>query len=266
MTRVRCFVVCLVVLGLACGKSSEKKAEGDSSRAKADSSSSVVAAALAAKGFVVVNERPAPSQRSSRKASLVVYRSPDGARGGVVYLTRPLDIPEENIGWHWYFADAAPDSAALLEINRDGLWDARVYFAGRSMDMIQGESFSLLGRGREGSEALNGASTAPADLWKCFDGDSATAWRSPAKDAFIELPVPLGVTQAQLDVQLSDRNRPEKLGVYAGERKLQTIQLSDGTARQSFALDPAVRDASSLRLVVEGAAADSVAISELEIR
>lgn len=268
MNRVRCFVAvvaaCAAFLS-ACGKSSQQSSGG--AKASRDSTrSSALAATIKARGLVVLRDDPAPAQRSSRNASLIVYRTADGGKGGVIYVTRPLDVPQETIGWHWYFTDAAPDSAVMMEINRDGLWDARIYFGDRAVDMVQGESFSLLGHDRGGSEAFNGASSSPMDSWKCFDGDSTTAWQSAAKDAYVEMPVPLGVTDAQLEVQLAKRNRPSKLDIYAGGQKLQTIQLSDGTSRQDFSLDPAVRDASAVRVQIAGAPGDSVAISELEIR
>lgn len=259
-------LVCLALAVAGCGKSQEKEAARDTAVPADSSSASGVAGALATRGFAVVGERAAPSQRSGHRAALVTYRSADGVRGGVVYVLRPLDGTGEQVGWHWYFADAAPDSAALVEINRDGLWDARVYFGGRALDMVQGEAFSLLGRGHAGAAAMNGASSSAADLWKCFDGDSTTAWRSPARKAFIELPLPLGAARAELDVQLAERNRPRSLDVYAGDRKLQSIDLPDGIMRQTYRLDPAARDAGAIRIEVKGGESDSVAISELEIR
>ncbi|MDH4036824.1 MAG: hypothetical protein OEX18_14310 [Candidatus Krumholzibacteria bacterium] len=247
-----------------CGKSSEQR-----TGAAADSTVAVpsaISAALEAKGFKVVQDGPAPSQPAGRKASLVVYRTPDGKQGGVVYALRPLDLPDERVGWHWYFADAAPDSAALAEINRDGLWDVRIYFRGRTVEAIQGESFSLLGRERRGMEAMNGAASAPAASWKCFDGDSTSAWQSPRRDAFIDVPVPLGIQRAELDVLLAAEDQPGKITVYADGRKLQTLELSSTIARQTFRLDPDVRTAAEIRLEVEGGKGDSVAVSELEIR
>jgi hypothetical protein len=247
-----------------CGKSSEQR-----TGAAADSTAAVpseISTALTARGFVVVQDRPAPAQTPGRKASLVVYRSADGKQGGVVYVLRPIDTPTEHVGWHWYFADAAPDSAVLSEINRDGLWDARIYAGGRTVDLIQGESFSLLGHERRGTEAMNGASSAPGGTWKVFDGDSTTAWRSPRTDAFIDVPLPLGAQRAELDVQLTAADQPGKLAIYADGRKVQTIDLSGTQARQTFPLDPGVRSAATIRVEVEGGKRDSVAVSELEIR
>lgn len=268
MMRARVFAVCLAGVVLACGKSSEKKEAGAPGGA-ADSTVAVpsaIGASLAAKGFKVVQDAPAPAQRGSRKASALVYQAAGRAGGGVVYVTRPVDGVVESVGWHWYFADAAPDSAVFTEINRDGLWDVRVYFGERTVDMIQGESFSLLGGGHAGTAAMNGPSSAAGDLWKCFDGDSTTAWRSPKSGAFVEIPLPLGVERGELRVQLGEADRPSQLEVYAGERKIQTVKLADENTRQSFPLDPAVRDAASLRIEVEGGSGDAVAISELEIR
>lgn len=264
-------VVCLVLAAAvaACGKSGDgdKPAGGVGADSASVAQISEIVPALEARGFRVVQDRSAPNQRASRRASAVVYRASDGNSGGVVYVTRPIEgVGDEHVGWHWYFSDAAPDSVVFTEINRDGLWDARVFLGDRAIDMIQGEAFSLLGSERGGTAAMNGASSAPAELWKCFDGDSATAWRSPRSGAFIEIPVPLGVERAELHVQLAETNRPAKLEIYADERKLQTVDLSDGIARQRFALDPSVRDAASIRIDVVGGTGDTVAISELEIR
>jgi hypothetical protein len=258
--------VCFLAAGsiLSCGKSSEQKAGG----AAADSVTAVpslVGAELAAKGFVVVQEREAPSQRSSRSAKTVVYRSRDKKSGGVVYVSRALVGTVERVGWHWYFEDAAPDSAALMELNHDGLWDVRIYLKSGPVDFIQGESFSLLGRVHEGTEVMNGSASAPAELWKCFDGDSTTVWQSPASGAFIEIPIPLGLETAELEVQVPRENPPLRINVFADGNKLQTIDLSETVDRQMFRLDPAAQSAALIRIELQGNG-DVVAISELEIR
>ena len=272
MKRFRWFLIgsaCLAGCLLACGESSKQESAGGTSAADADSAvvmPSAIGAGFRAKGFVIVQERPAPAQRSGHKASAIVYHSRDGKNGGVVYVLRHTDQPTERVGWHWFFADAAPDSVVFTELNRDGLWDARVFFGSTSIDLLQREEFSLLGRDRSSTGAMNGASSSSAGLWMCFDGDSATAWRAPRKGAFVEIPIPLGVERAELDVQLAGDDQPARLDVYAGDQKLQTIDLSDGIARQSFRLDPAARGAESIRIEFEGGDGDSVAVSELEIR
>lgn len=268
MKRIRWIIGATAIVAgcvLACGKKTEQKQAGGATQVT-DSTAAAVADALTARGFSVVQSRTAPAQRSSTRASLVVYRSGDGGQGGIIYAYSPVDYPDEHVGWHWRFSDAAPDSAALVEINRDGLWDLRVYFGDRTQDFIQGESFSLMGRERRGSEGMTGPSSSPADLWKCFDGDSTTAWRSRADGAFIEVPLPLGLRKGELQIQLAKNDRPDKLYVYQGERKLQTIDLSDGDQRQDFSLDSATREATSLRIEFKSGKADSVAVSELEIR
>jgi hypothetical protein len=80
------------------------------------------------------------------------------------------------------------------------------------------------------------------------------------------VPVPLGVRDAEMDVQLASYDQPGKITVFADGRKLQTIDLSGTQVRQTFRLDPGVRGAADIRLEVEGGKGDSVAISELEIR
>ncbi len=269
MRFARRFVPCLLLFVLACGKSpDDRKATGGAGK-PADAppaGSAAVASMLEAKGYSVVQNRRAPAQRPGTVASAVVYRAQDGKRGGVLYVVRPVEGTEESIFWHWYFTDGAPDSVSFMEMNRDGLWDARIYAGERKLDMIQGESFWLLGKNRSAVAALNGPSSAPEDLWKCFDGDSTTAWRSSKSGAFIEIPSPLGTPEGRLDVQLANEGRPRKLTVYADGDRVQTVDLADTGNRQSFQLDPAVRDASLIRVEIEGGSDESVAISEMELR
>ncbi|HEX5131002.1 MAG TPA: hypothetical protein VFX92_00795 [Candidatus Krumholzibacteria bacterium] len=272
MKRMRIAVVVTLVIGLlvACGKSGEKKSEGSGATgAGADSTAvpSSVGLALTAKGFRVIDERRVPSERSGRNASAVVYRSADGAAGGVYYVLQPIDTGPEEIGWHWHFAGDAPDSVLFTELNHDGLWDMQVYSGGgKTLDLVQGDSFWLMGPARKGTVALNGASSQPDGLWKCFDGDSTTAWTATGQTAYVEFPSPLGLEAGELSVQLAGDNRPGKVTVSAGDQKLQTVDLSDTINRQTFALDPATRQAAVIRLEFSGGSGGAISISELGIR
>ncbi len=255
----------------ACSKSDktageDKKVPGlvelASKTAAADSAASLVPF-LEARGFRIVRTQQLPAQLSGRRATTAIYRSQDGARGGVVYMQR-MSNDREGITWHWYFADGAPDSIQLNEFNGDGLWDVRVFMAGGApRDFVQGESFSFM-TDRESRVAMNGAASG-SDSWKAFDGDVETAWQSPAKDAYIDLPLPLGFEEGTLRVRVADGSRASKVEIFAGDKKVQDVALQDTHEFQEIELDASLKEAAAIRVVVEGPAA-TVAISELEIR
>jgi hypothetical protein len=253
----------------ACSKS-DKTAEKKESpladfanKTMAMDSSAVLVPLLQARGFQLVGTRRMPSQLSAHRGSVAIYRSADGTRGGLLYMQRSNNSTE-GITWHWYFADGAPDSIQAVEINGDGLWDVRVFMAGgTTRDFIQGESFSLLAE-REARFAMNGAASA-GDAWKAFDGDTATAWQAPSREAYIEVPLPLGVAKGEIAVRVASGNHARKLQIYAGDKKVQEVDLQRTSDFQSARLDEAAKDAPALRIVVEGPD-ETVAISELEIR
>lgn len=229
--------------------------------AAADSASSL-APILEARGFRIVATQKLPAQLSGRRATAAVYRSQDGATGGVVYTQR-MSNDDEGITWHWYFADGAPDSINLTELNGDGLWDVRVFMAGgTTRDFTQGEAFSFM-TDRVSRFAMNGASSG-SELWKAFDGDTATAWQSPAKDAYLELPLPLGVGDGTMRLRVG-RGKTAKVAIFAGNKKVQDVTIENTRDYQDVILDPSLKDVPALRVVVEGPGA-TVAISELEIR
>lgn len=264
-------MLCLCLAGLcllaACSKKSDQpSADATTSRAiemakqaaSADSGSTV-SPLLQEKGFQIVWIRRVPAQLAGRRATALVYRSADGARGGVLYMQRAK--LEEGVTWHWYFADAAPDSVHVLEINGDGLWDARVFMSGGTKrDFIQGETFTLMAD-RSARFAMNGAASA-GESWKAFDGDTTTAWQAPAGDASVEIPLPMGAGSGELSVRVASGTRASKLEIFAGDKKVQDVPLQGSSGVQSVALDPALQQAPSIRVVVDG----PVAISELEIR
>ncbi len=268
MRRWICFVVVIAVLA-ACSKSEETSEEKKSplvelaSKTEAIDSGENLAPFLESHGFRIVHTQKLPAQLSNRRATAAVYRSQDGARGGVVYMQRAGNAVG-GISWHWYFDDGAPDSIQLTEINGDGLWDVRVFMrGGQPRDFVQGETFTLLAD-QDMRAAGNGASSG-TDAWKAFDGDTATAWQAPAKDAYIVLPMPLGVEQGTLRLRVASGSRANKVEIFAGDRKVQSVELQRTNQFQEINLDAAAKDAPAVRLVVEGPAA-TVAISELEIR
>ncbi|HXV14651.1 MAG TPA: hypothetical protein VEC56_10655 [Candidatus Krumholzibacteria bacterium] len=263
------FLACLCLLA-GCSKSSDTADEAKKSplleltqKTAAADQAATLAPVLEARGFRLVTTQRVPAQLSARRAVAAIYRSQDGARGGVVYMQRANNTTE-GITWHWYFADGAPDSLQLVELNGDGLWDARVFMAGgTTRDFIQGETFTLM-TDREARFAMNGASSG-TDAWKAFDGDTTTAWQSPAKGAFVEIPLPIGLEAGTLSLRVAGGGHVGKVAIYAGDKKVQDVDLKDTGTLRDVPLDAAVKEAPAIRVVVEGRDA-TVAISELEIR
>jgi hypothetical protein len=259
-----------VVLFAACSKS-DKTAEDPkvsplvklANRAIAADSAAFLTPLLEARGFRLVAIQHVPAQLSARRGTAAIYRSQDGARGGVVYMQR-MSNAHDSITWHWYFADGAPDSIQFQEQNGDGLWDVRVFMAGgTTRDFVQGDSFTFMSD-RDGRIATNGAASGTG-AWMAFDGDTTTAWQSPTKDAHIDIPLPLGFEEGTLRVRVASGSRASKLKVFAGDKMVQDVGLQNTSEFQEIALDASLKDAPAMRVVVEGPAA-TVAISELEIR
>jgi len=270
MRRWTLFVVAMLVLG-ACSKKSEQASDGKKesplvdmvNKTAAADSGAYLAPFLDKHGFKIVHAQKLPAQMSNRRATAVVYQSLDGAKGGVVYMQRATPTAE-GISWHWYFDDGAPDSIQVTETNGDGLWDVRVFMhGGTTRDFVQGETFTFL-TDTGMRVAMNGKASG-TDLWKAFDGDTTTAWEAPAKDAYIDVPMPMGVEKGTVRLRLATGSRASKVDIFAGDRKVQSVELQQTNRFQEIALDQAVKDAPAMRLVVEGPAA-TVAISELEIR
>jgi hypothetical protein len=261
--------LCLCLAGLclvaACSKKSDQTSDDRkvspieelANRAATADSASALAPLLEAKGFRIASIRRVPAQLSGRRATAAVYRSADGTRGGVLYMQRATT--EEGVTWHWYFADGAPDSVQVLEINGDGLWDARVFMSGgTTRDFIQGETFTFM-TDREARFAMNGAASA-GESWKAFDGDTATAWRAP-QGAYLDIPLPMGAGAGELSV----RSGAGKIELFAGDTKVQDVALQGLDEFQLVRLAPELQQAPSIRVVV-GGPEKTGAISELEIR
>ena len=273
MSQRGLWMVCIVFLAgtYACSKkkSGEEAANREAPSAQEATASSTgnapFASVITGKGFQVVEAKRFPAQVDARRATVVVYRSADGSRGGILYVRGFQDEPPLPV-WHWFFADAAPDSVTAMDINRDGLWDARVTMAGGgTRDFIQNTDFTFRGPERESLMAMNGASSAAQDMWKVFDADTSTSWTSPASGAFLDIPNPLGIESGQLTVRLAGGSRPDKLEIGDGTRNIQECDLDATSEEQRFQLDASVKALATIRISVVGGGR-SVAISELELQ
>lgn len=220
-------------------------------------------AEITGKGFEIAQAKRFPAQVDARRAAVVVYNS-GGNKGGVLYV-RGFETEAQRPVWHWYFNDTAPDSITAMDINRDGLWDVRVFMAGgKTNDYLQETDFSFMGAEHDGLFANNGASSNTKDLWKAFDADSSTSWTSPANGAYIDIPNPLGLEVGQLTVREAGGSRPTKLEIGDGTNKLQDVDLESTAEEQRFQLDAAVKALPVIRVTVVGKG-KNVALSELGI-
>jgi len=274
--RAGLWMVCvLIAMGIfACSKKKEeaKAPEGKTLSEKAANEAPTPAAVtkdnapfkstITSKGFQIAQAKRFPAQVDARRAAVVVYGS--GGKGGVLYV-RGFENDAPRPVWHWYFDNAAPDSITALDINRDGLWDVRVFMAGgKTTDFVQDTDFSFTGAEHDGLFANNGASSNSKDLWKAFDADSSTAWTSPASGAYIDIPNPFGLEVGQLTVREAGGSRPTRLEIGDGTKKLQDCDLESTSEEQRFQLDAAVKALPVIRVTVVGKG-KNVALSELGI-
>lgn len=204
-------------------------------------------------GFVVRTYESFPVEEIARKGRMLVYTDKkEKQSGGVIYLKiTGADIAP---AWHWYFEDMVPDSVVKKEINRDGLWDVRIVSTrGKVLEFVQDESFTLSAKERSDWIAVNGSSSAPASegfgVWKCFDGDTTTAWKSPISGgAFLEFSVPFGVQQGTLSLCTLAAEQPRGCTVYADGKQVGQIEIQPVAGRQVIALGEGVRGAKKIRL------------------
>jgi len=298
MGKVRLF--CLAVLcfmaftGVSCGKSD---GQSDKSNAKSDQAAKQKAKSgsplqqiakdaleevsiddefadgrrlVEAAGYVVKEYRAFPAQEITKRGRILVYTDKKGKdSGGVVFLKRTgFQVAP---AWHWYFVDMVPDSVVNVEINRDGLWDIRIVSTkGKAEEFIQGEAFSLFAKERTDWLAMNGSSSAPlthdSAMWKCFDGDTTTAWRSSLSGgAFIEFDVPFGVAEGNLTICTTASDQPRGCAVYADGKRVEEIELKPVAGRQAVALGQAVRGAKKVRLEFTSAHANAPAVAVAEL-
>jgi hypothetical protein len=267
--------MCVVVLS-ACSKKKEATSEetaktpADSARATTASNAPLTpanapyASVIASKGYRVVQARRFPAQVDARRAAVVVYQSGDNARGGILYVRGYQTDPMKPV-WHWYFADAAPDSVAPVDVNQDGLWDVRVYMAGgKTTELIQDKDFTFVGGERAGLVAMNGASSQADGLWQAFDADTATVWKAPAP-SYVDIPNPFGLAEGQLAVRLAPGSSAARIAIGDGTSTLEDYELAATADEQRFKLDDAVKSLPTIRVTVTSEG-KSVALSELEIR
>jgi hypothetical protein len=199
----------------------------------------------------------------------VIYRSPDGGHGGILYAE--ANAQGYDLIWHWYFDDDVPLSIEPVEVNGDGLWDARLKMKdGKSVDYIQDQTFTLAAGPRDDRIALNGESSAPVaarfPLWQCFDGDSTTTWTSSAR-AYVDLPAPLGIESGVLMVRTADVDRPKKCKVVADGKTVREFELENRAGLQTVDLGEQVRKARKVRFEIDSSyGSGDVAIAELELK
>jgi hypothetical protein len=122
--------------------------------------------------------------------------------------------------------------------------------------------------------ALNGVSSDPlsedSDLWRCFDSDTSTAWRSSLSggEAFLELAAPFGVTQDVLTLYTWHSDQPKQCTLYADGKKIQQFGLEPKAAAQMIRLDDGVKGARRIRLTFDAihGGGDVVSVAELSLQ
>jgi len=226
-----------------------------------------------AAGFIVKSYAEFPVEEVSIKGRVLVYTDKRKKQsGGVVYLKKIG--AEVAPAWHWYFEDMVPDSVVNREINRDGLWDVRIVPSrGKALEFVQDDSFTLFAKPRTDWVAMNGACSPPLSgefaLWKCFDGDTTTSWKSSVSSgAFVELPVPFGVTGGILSLTTLPSEQPDRCVVYADGNRVGEVEIQPVVGQQKISLGAGVTGAKKVRLefpTVRGGG-DVVAIAELGLK
>jgi hypothetical protein len=233
-----------------------------------------VTAMIESAGYVTREYRDFPVQEVGKKGRVLVYTDKKGkSSGGVVYLKKTGFAVAP--AWHWYFDESVPEAVDKVELNQDGLWDVRVSLkGGREMEYRQGESFSMTAADRSDWIALNGASSDPlsedSGLWRCFDSDTSTAWRSSGSggEVFLELKAPFGVTQDVLTLHTWHSDQPKRCTLYADGKKIQQFELEPRAAAQMIRLEDGVKGARKIRLTFDEVhgSGDVVSVAELSLR
>jgi len=229
-----------------------------------------------AAGYQVKEYVRFPAEELGVKGRLLLYTDKGNKRGGVVYFKKTGNLPEAKPAWHWYFSDLAPQAASNVELNEDGLWDLEIDTkGGEKLELIQDEMFTLMGPERPGWIAMNGRCSPPVDvddmMWKCFDGDTATAWRSSTDSsdgAYLEFDAPFGLEEGVLSIRTMDSEQPSKCKVSADGKDVQTFDLEPKAAEQVIQVGPALAAAKTIRLTFEPATGGGnvVAVAELEVK
>jgi hypothetical protein len=105
-----------------------------------------------------------------------------------------------------------------------------------------------------------------AGMWKCFDGDTTTAWKSSLSGgAFIEFNVPFGVTGGNLALYTMTSEQPRGCVVYADGKRMEDIELQPVAGRQVIALGQGVRGAKKIRLEFTSAHANAATVAVAEL-
>jgi hypothetical protein len=229
---------------------------------------------IEAAGYEVVYYNEFPASAASRNGRLLLYNSATGGKDGGAVFVEQWSTYTQWI-WHWYFEDARPKSFRRADINKDGLWDIRIFTAnGDEMDLINDDTFALLGQGRHDKIALNGICSEPEKghpLWHCFDQNPRTTWQSAVAEgqpAFIEVASPFGLSAGILSIVAADKYQPRECKLYADGKMVQSFELPQTTDRQLIQLDSPLNAAKKIRLEILSCHGDegTVAIAELQIR
>jgi hypothetical protein len=275
-------LLALLFLGAACGKK-EEKAGGEPVKKQAaketgtevvslDAEAPEIRAIVERTGYKARSYVKFPAQEVGKKGRIVLYEN--GRSGGVIYLIRTKH--QTAPGWHWFFADRVPEAVEPVELNEDGLWDIRVTAKdGGVVQFVQDDSFTLTAGERSDWLAMNGMSSDPSTgdetMWKCFDGDSTTAWRSSFasnENVFLEFQVPFGVEEGILTIRTMSYDQPRVCTLMADGKRIQQITFEAKEAVQTVRLDTAIKGAKALRLVFESSygKGEAVSIAELALR
>jgi hypothetical protein len=225
-------------------------------------------------GFVVASYGDFPSQEVNKKGRVLVYTDKGGKKsGGVIYLKKTGGIVAQS--WHWFFENMVPDSVKNVELNNDGLWDMQITGSkGEVEEFTQDESFTLFARDRSDWIAMNGTSSPPVSgkfgMWKCFDGDTTTAWKASfaGGEAFVEFFTPFGSADGILTIHTLKTGQPGTCVISADGKKVDEIELKPVAGRQTFQLNDNARKAATIRLVfgsVHGGG-DVVEVGELSLK
>jgi hypothetical protein len=268
----------------SCSKSDDQKKQSASTleriaaealgKISPDEETQEISAMIETAGYVMKDYADFPSQEPGKKSRVLVYTDKKAkSSGGVIYLRKTgYDLRP---AWHWYFAEDVPEKVEKVELNDDGLWDVRITLKnGNILEFIQNESFDFTAANRTDWIALNGASSQPIGegaMWKCFDGDSTTAWQSSTGSgggAYLEVAAPFGVVYGVLTLHTMDVNQPRQCTLFADGEKLQEFELEPKAASQLIRLDDGVRGAKKIRLTFDSTYGDGdvVAIAEMTLK
>ncbi|MCK5405901.1 MAG: hypothetical protein KAJ37_00545, partial [Candidatus Krumholzibacteria bacterium] len=282
---VSCVVACSLtaLLVASCGdsdKDAERKSAGTLERIAQQALNRVspeeeiqeVSAMIESAGYVTKEYREFPTQELGKKGRILVYTDKRGKKsGGIVYMKKTGRGVAPS--WHWYFDKLVPEVVERVELNDDGLWDMRVSLKnGETLEYLQGESFSMTTADRSDWVALNGESSEPLGdehgLWRCFDSDTSTAWRSSLDSGgkvFLELTAPFGIGQDILALHTWHSDQPSRCTLYADGKKVQEFELEPRAANQMIRLDDGVKGAKKIRLTFDSVhgGGSVVAVAEL---